>query len=82
VGSQNTEGKDTRAAFLFLWGGGGGGGIPSTWYGGHCSTDCTSPILYITILLVEQSVECELAGETKYSDKTCPSATLSITNPT
>jgi hypothetical protein len=32
---------------------------------------------------VEQSVECELAGETKYSGgETCPSATLSTTNST
>jgi hypothetical protein len=29
-----------------------------------------------------QSVEWELAGEPKYSEKTCPSATLSTTNPT
>lgn len=30
---------------------------------------------------VEQSLEC-IAGETKYSVKTCPTAALSITNPT
>jgi hypothetical protein len=31
---------------------------------------------------MEQSVEWELAGEPKYSEKTCPNATLYITNPT
>jgi hypothetical protein len=30
----------------------------------------------------EQLVEWELAGKLKYSEKTCPSATLSTTNPT
>jgi hypothetical protein len=30
----------------------------------------------------EQSVEWELTGEQKYSEKTCPSATLSTINPT
>jgi hypothetical protein len=33
-------------------------------------------------MIVEQLVEWRLAGETKYSEKTCPSATLSTTNPT
>jgi hypothetical protein len=32
--------------------------------------------------IVEQLVEWRLAGETKYSEKTCPSATSSTTNPT
>jgi hypothetical protein len=31
---------------------------------------------------VEQSVECELAGKPKYSEKTCPSVIFSTTNPT
>jgi hypothetical protein len=31
---------------------------------------------------VEQLLEWRLAGEPKYSEKTCPSATLSTTNPT
>jgi hypothetical protein len=31
---------------------------------------------------VEQSVEWALQGKPKYSEKTCPSATLSTTNPT
>jgi hypothetical protein len=30
---------------------------------------------------VEQSVERKLAGELKYSEKTCPLSTLSTTNP-
>jgi hypothetical protein len=32
--------------------------------------------------IVEQSVDRELAGKNNYSEKTCPSATLSTTNPT
>jgi hypothetical protein len=31
---------------------------------------------------VIDELECELAGETEVTDKTFPSATLSITNPT
>jgi hypothetical protein len=38
-------------------------------------------IIIIIIIIMEQSVEFELAGEPKYSEKTCPSATLSTTNP-
>jgi hypothetical protein len=34
------------------------------------------------IMNVEHSVELQLAGEPKYSEKTCPNATLSTTNPT
>jgi hypothetical protein len=34
------------------------------------------------MMSVEQSVELELGGETNYSQKTCPHATLSTTNPT
>jgi hypothetical protein len=34
------------------------------------------------IVIVEKLVEWRLAGETKYSEKTCLSATLSTTNPT
>jgi hypothetical protein len=34
------------------------------------------------MMSVEQSVEWELAGKPKYSEKTYPSATLSTTNPT
>jgi hypothetical protein len=34
------------------------------------------------MMSVEQSVECELAGETKYSEKTGPRTTLSTINPT
>jgi hypothetical protein len=33
------------------------------------------------MMIVEQSVEFEFTGEPKYSEKTCPSATLSTTNP-
>jgi hypothetical protein len=33
-------------------------------------------------VIVEQLVEWRLAGETEYSEKTCPSAILSTTNPT
>jgi hypothetical protein len=33
------------------------------------------------MMSVEQSVEFELAGETKDSEKTCPNAILSTTNP-
>jgi hypothetical protein len=34
------------------------------------------------MMIAEQSVECEIVGKPKYSEKTCPSATLSTTNPT
>jgi hypothetical protein len=34
------------------------------------------------MMSVEQSVECELAGETEVSEKICTSATFSTTNPT
>jgi hypothetical protein len=34
------------------------------------------------MMTVERSVEWELAEETEYSENTCPSATLSTTNPT
>jgi hypothetical protein len=33
-------------------------------------------------MIVEQLVEWRLAGKLKYLEKTCPSATLSTTNPT
>jgi hypothetical protein len=37
----------------------------------------------IVKMIVEKQMECRLAGETsKYSMKTCPSATLSTINPT
>jgi hypothetical protein len=39
-------------------------------------------MMMVMVMIVEQSVECELAGKLKYSEKTCPSATLSTTNPT
>jgi hypothetical protein len=34
------------------------------------------------MMIVEQSVECELAGETELLGETCLSASLSTTNPT
>jgi hypothetical protein len=34
------------------------------------------------MMSLEESVERELAGEPKYSEKTCHSVTLSTTNPT
>jgi hypothetical protein len=34
------------------------------------------------MVIVGQLVELSLAGEPKYSEETCPSATLSTTNPT
>jgi hypothetical protein len=34
------------------------------------------------MMIVEYSVECELQEKPKYSEDTCPSATLSSTNPT
>jgi hypothetical protein len=34
------------------------------------------------MMIVEQSVEYELAGETEVLGENCPSATLSTTNPT
>jgi hypothetical protein len=46
--------------------GGGGGEVSPGWY----------------MMSVEHSVELERQGNPKYSEKTCPSATLSTTNPT
>jgi hypothetical protein len=52
-----------------------------------CYQSTLSPSLFCSvgdriIDIIEQFVERELAGETTYSEKTCPSATLSNTNPT
>jgi hypothetical protein len=38
--------------------------------------------MMMMMVIVEQSVEWELAGETEVLGETCPSATLSTTNPT
>jgi hypothetical protein len=38
--------------------------------------------MMMMMMIVEQSVECELAGEPKYLEKTCRSATWFTTNPT
>jgi hypothetical protein len=62
--------------FLFFL---GWGETESTWYVGHYLAYCTSPEWYM--MNMEQSVEWELAGETKCSEQTCPSVTLSTTNP-
>jgi hypothetical protein len=55
------------------------GETESTWYVGHYWPYCSSPGLYM-MMSVKQLVEWELVGE--YSEKTCPNATLSTTNPT
>jgi hypothetical protein len=41
-----------------------GGETESTWYCGHCLGCCTSPRWYV-MMIVEQSVEFELAEETE-----------------
>jgi hypothetical protein len=43
----------------------------STWYCDHCLAYCTSPGWWI-MMSVEQSVECELAGETEVLGKILP----------
>jgi hypothetical protein len=43
--------------------------LESTWYCGHCLAYCTSPRWQ---MIVEQSVECELAGETEVLGENLP----------
>jgi hypothetical protein len=62
---------------LFLW----YGETESSWYCDHYMAYYTSPKWHV--MIVEQSVECGLAGKTDVlGEKTCPSVTLSTTNPT
>jgi hypothetical protein len=51
--------------------------------GRHSGKPATNRLSYgAAMVIVKQLVEWELSGEPKYSEKTCPSATLSIKNPT
>jgi hypothetical protein len=52
----------------------------STCYCGHCLAYCTSSIWWMMMIL-EHSVECELAGETELLGENLPQCHLSITNP-
>jgi hypothetical protein len=38
-------------------------------------------VVVVVVVVEEQSVECELKGKRKYTEKTCPSATLSTRSP-
>jgi hypothetical protein len=56
---------------VFFWGG-GWDEIESTWYVGHYQAYCTSPGWYMMMMIVEQFVEWELAGEAEVLGETLP----------
>jgi hypothetical protein len=57
-----------------------GGGWSSTGSTRHCSHQW--PIVPTQVIMMMEKLVEWLAGEPKYSEKTCPSAALSTTNPT
>jgi hypothetical protein len=60
---------------FFSW-----GATESTWYCGHCLVYCTSHRWWRWLWNNGWNANCQ--GKPKYSEKTCLSATLYITNPT